>query len=287
MSELPRLNGVIKALEEGKTALTTFTAPGVENAVTLAASSYDGVVFELEHNPYDIAQLRTDLQFMLNRKQIADSGTVAPTVTPIVRIPPNGGELSQVFAKQVLDVGVYGVVWPHVSTVEEAYNAVAACRYPRPKDRPYFEPFGQRGDAPVNAARYWGITQQEYYQKADVWPLNPEGEILVIIMCEEVKAIENLDSILKEVPGIGVILIGEGDLSQELGYPRDYYHPVVAEAMAEIRKICAANNVIVGHPHGGTDNMERTVEEGYRFIMSAPSRSYAGLQAAKKLTGRE
>ena len=126
MSELPRLNGVIKALEEGKTALTTFMAPGVENAVTQAASSYDGVVFELEHNPYDIAQLRTDLQFMLNRKQIADSGTVAPKVTPIVRIPPNGGELSQVFAKQVLDVGVYGVVWPHVSTVEEAYNAVAA-----------------------------------------------------------------------------------------------------------------------------------------------------------------
>ena len=29
---------------------------------------------------------------------------------------------------------------------------------------------------------------------------------------------------LKNVPGIGAILIGEGDLAQELGYPRQYEH---------------------------------------------------------------
>ena len=283
MADLPKLNGITKALDAGQ---VVFIGSGPVDAQGANPAPYDGVLFEMEHGMYDITELNNGLRSMLDRKQMATSGSIAPAVTPIVRIPPNAGETNWI-AKQVLDSGVYGIIWPHIDTVEEAYNAVAACRYPRPKDRPYFEPFGQRGDAPVNAARYWGITQQEYYQKADVWPLNPEGEILVIIMCEEVKAIENLDSILKEVPGIGVILIGEGDLSQELGYPRDYYHPVVVEAMAEIRRICAANNVIVGHPHGGTDNMERTVEEGYRFIMSAPSRSYAGLQAAKKLTGRE
>ena len=42
-------------------------------------------------------------------------------------------------------------------------------------------PEGQRGDAPMAAARYWGLTQQEYYARADVWPLNPAGEVLVII----------------------------------------------------------------------------------------------------------
>ena len=133
--------------------------------------------------------------------------------------------MSQWLAKQVLDIGVYGVVWPHISTVEEAYNAVAACRYPRPKTAAAYEPEGQRGDAPTHAARYWGIPPQEYYRKADVWPLNPEGEILVIIMCEDVKAIDNLSEILKQVPGIGVVLIGEGDLSQNLGYPRQYRAP--------------------------------------------------------------
>jgi 4-hydroxy-2-oxoheptanedioate aldolase len=29
------------------------------------------------------------------------------------------------------------------------------------------------------------------------------------------------------VPGIGAILIGEGDLSQELGCPRDYENKIV------------------------------------------------------------
>ena len=56
--------------------------------------------------------------------------------------------MNQWIAKQVLDSGVYGIVWPHVSTVEEARNAVVACRYPRPKDAPLYEPAGQRGDAP-------------------------------------------------------------------------------------------------------------------------------------------
>src|SRR5205814_604307 len=139
-------------------------------------------------------------------------------------------------AKQVLDSGVYGVVWPHVSTVEDARNAVAASRYPRPKSAPLYEPAGQRGDAPAAAARYWGLTQQEYYAKADVWPLNPLGEILVIIMCEDVQGIDNLPEILREVPGIGVVLIGEGDLSQNLGHPRQYEHPSVVEAMTAIRR---------------------------------------------------
>ena len=97
--------------------------------------------------------------------------------------------MNQFLAKQVLDLGVYGVIWPHVSTVEEARNAVAACRYPRPPSAPYFEPAGQRGDGPKYAPPYWGLTQQEYYTRADVWPLNPDGEILVGIMCEEVRAI--------------------------------------------------------------------------------------------------
>jgi 4-hydroxy-2-oxoheptanedioate aldolase len=212
--------------------------------------------------------------------------TAGSAVTPIIRIPPNGGEMSQWFAKQVLDIGAYGVVWPHVSTAEEAYNAVAACRYPRPKTAENYEPEGQRGDSPVTAARYWGLTQQAYYAKADVWPLNPNGEILVIIMCEEVKAIDNLPEILKQVQGIGLVLIGEGDLSQNLGYPRQYDHPVVVEAMAEIRRICKEYNMPVGHPHVDAQNAEKCIQDGYRFLMAAPGRSFAGLDACRKLTGR-
>ena len=286
MAATPRLNSIIRVLEQGGTPITTFAPPTVENAIAVSAAPYDGVVFESEHNPYDIKELRDCLQYMLNRKQILDSGSLSPMVTPIIRIPPNGGEMTQWFAKQVLDIGAYGVVWPHVSTVEEAYNAVAACRYPRPKSAPAYEPEGLRGDSPANAARYWGLSQQEYYAKADVWPLNPQGEILVAIMCEEVKAIGNLPQMLKEVPGIGLVLIGEGDLSQNLGYPRQYEHPEVVEAMTEIRRICKEHNVPVGHPHVDAQNAEKVVKDGYRFLMAAPGRSYAGLDACRKLTGR-
>jgi 4-hydroxy-2-oxoheptanedioate aldolase len=286
MADIARLNGIIRALEQGQPAVTTFTPAEVDAALALSTSKYDGIVFETEHNPWDARGLRDCLQYLLNRRQIAQSAALAPAVTPLVRIPANGGEENQWLAKQALDLGAYGIVWPHVSTVAEAYNAVAACRYPRLKSAPLYEPQGLRGDGPTAAVRYWGLTQAEYYAKADVWPLAPQGEILVILMIEDTRGISNLRDMLKQVPGIGVILIGEGDLSQELGHPRQYEHPAVLSAMAEIVQICKERNVPVGHPHVDAANAERILGQGYRFLMAAPTRSYAGLEKARALAGR-
>jgi 4-hydroxy-2-oxoheptanedioate aldolase len=286
MSQLPRLNAVIAALEAGKTAFSTFAQADRETAIAMSTAAYDGVIFEMEHNPWDPAALRDALQYLLNRRQIALSGSLAPAVTPLVRIPPNGVEKAQFHAKQALDQGAYGIVWPHISSVEEAYSAVAACRYPRLKDKPLYEPAGIRGDGPTAAARYWGLPADEYYERADVWPLNPNGEIFVILQMEDTKGISALPDILKNVPGIGAILIGEGDLSQELGYPRQYDHPVVVDWMQRVVAACKEHNVPVGHPHADTKNIERIVSEGYRFIMAAPVRTYAALDTARKLTGR-
>jgi len=287
MATPPRLNGIIRALESGQHAFTTFAPADVETAIALQSSRYDGVVFEGEHNGWDIRALRDSLQYLLNRGQIARAGSVAPALAPTVRIPPNGAEKNQFFAKQALDLGCYGIVWPHVSTVEEAYNAVAACRYPRLKGKPLYEPAGIRGDGPAQAVRYWGITQQEYYERADVWPLAPRGEIFVVIMIEDTAGIANLPDILKDVPGIGAVLIGEGDLSQELGYPRQYEHKAVLDAMAQVVATCRKHNVVVGHPHVEAANAERIVKEGYRYLMCAAPRSFAGLDKARGLAGRE
>lgn len=286
MAEIPRLNSVIRVLEEGKHAFTCFTTADVESAVALSVSKFDGIVYEMEHNPWDIRALKDCLQYMLNRRQIAQSGTISPQVTPIVRIPPNGNEMNQWVAKQALDIGAYGIVWPHISTVEQAYNAVAACRYPRLSSKPIYEPAGIRGDAPGTAARYWGLTQQEYYTKADVWPLDPQGEVLVALMIEDTVAIKNLPDMLKNVPGIGLVLIGEGDLSQELGVPRQYDHPSLREQMAEVLATCRQYNVAVGHPHVDANNVDRVIEEGYRFLMAAPGRSYTALEKGLQLAGR-
>ncbi|HLF71222.1 MAG TPA: aldolase/citrate lyase family protein [Dehalococcoidia bacterium] len=286
MAELPRLNGVIKALESGKPAFTCFTQPDVDSVLALSTSNFDGIVFELEHNPWDIRALRDGLQYMLNRGQIARSGSVAPAVTPIVRVPANGLEMNQTYAKQALDLGAYGIIWPHISDVAQAYNAVAACRYPRLPSAPLYEPQGIRGDGPTAAARYWGLSQQEYYTKADVWPLSPQGEIFCILMIEDTVGIKNLPDILKNVPGIGAVLIGEGDLSQELGIPRQYGHPLLLEHMAQVVATCKAAGVAVGHPHVDSNNVERILGEGYTFLMAAPTRNYGALDKGRQLAGR-
>jgi 2-keto-3-deoxy-L-rhamnonate aldolase RhmA len=194
MPEIPRLNGVIRALAQGQTALVGFASPDSETATALAGSNLDGVAFEMEHAPMSVPALRDALQYMLDRRQIVDSGTLAPKVTP--------------------------------------------------------------------------------------------GEILVVIQCEEVRAIENLPRIRDEVRGIGVVLIGEGDLSQELGHPRDYEHPVVAEAIDRILKICQDHGVPCGHPHPDAKNIERLIASGYRFLMPGTPRSFAVLEQGRKLAGR-
>jgi 4-hydroxy-2-oxoheptanedioate aldolase len=285
MADLPRLNNIIRALEAGQHALTCFAPAEINSAIGMSTSRFDGCVFEMEHNPWDSGRLRDCLQYLLNRAQVAKAGLVPP-VTPMVRVPVNGIEMAQWHAKQALDVGCYGIVFPHISTVEEAANAVGACRYPRLKSAKNYEPAGIRGDGPTAAARYWGLGQQEYYQKADVWPLNPQGEIFCVLQVEDTRGIENLDAILTKVKGIGAILIGEGDLGQELGIPRQYEHPELLKWMARVVETCKKHNVVVGHPHVESGNCERIVKEGYRFLMCAPVQSFGHLEATRKVVGR-
>src|SRR5918995_184760 len=53
MADIPRLNGIIRALEQGQHALTTFSPAEIDSALAMSTSRYDGCVFEMEHNPWD------------------------------------------------------------------------------------------------------------------------------------------------------------------------------------------------------------------------------------------
>lgn len=283
---MARLNNAIAALEAGQHVFAAFAPAEPAAAVEFSTTGYDSLVFETEHRPWDVAALRDSLQYLLNRRQIFEADGLAPALTPLVRIPANGAERSQWHAKQALDLGAYGIVWPHIAAVEEARNAVAACRFPRLPGSPRFEPAGLRGDGPTAAARYWGVSNAEYYAKSDVWPLDPDGEILVAIMIEDQRGIANLPEMLDQVPGIGLVLIGEGDMSQELGIPRQYDHPRMRECKSRILEICRAREVTVGHPHVTADNVEQVLDDGYRFLMSAPVRTHPALDLGRTLTGR-
>ncbi len=282
---MSRLNNIIRAWEEGRPAFASFAHADAQTAIEFSTAPYDGVIFEMEHSPFDVQALQDSLQYLLNRKQIFTTGSLAPAVTPLARIPANGVERNQSFAKQALDRGVYGIIFPHIGDADQAYNAVASCRYARPKTAPQYEPIGVRGDGPTACSRYWGLSQPEYYDKADVWPLNPNGEILAVVQCESVAGLNNLDDMLTRVKGIGCVLIGEGDLSQELGFPRQYEHPVVHDAMEHIVATCKKHDVPVGHPHVTTKNVDRVIAEGFRFLMSKPVSTYGAIDKAKEVLG--
>jgi len=130
----PRLNKVVAALAEDRHVFAAFSAadPGV--AVELSSVGYDSLLFETEHKPWDVLALRDSLQYLLNRRQIFTADSLTPAVTPLVRIPPNGGEMSQWHAKQALDLGAFGIVWPHVSRVTRASTRpdCAGTAQPRP-----------------------------------------------------------------------------------------------------------------------------------------------------------
>ena len=142
MAAIPRLNNIIGALERGEIAITTFVSPPtVDNAIAVSGAPYDGVIFESEHNPYDIKELRDGMQYMLNRRQILERGTLAPAVTPLVRIPVNGAEMNQWLAKQAL-ADAFGL---DVEQVEEVWHGL------RPPYRALFD-WGE-GGPPSGIAR--------------------------------------------------------------------------------------------------------------------------------------
>ena len=143
---------------------------------------YDGVVFESEHNGWDIRTLRDCLQYLLNRAQIAQVGlgraggdadgahsAERQREEPVARQAGARPRLlrHRLAARQHGGGGLQrGRRLPLSAPEEQA--ALRAGRHPR-----------RRADARRRATG--ASTQQEYYERADVWPLAPQGEILVIL----------------------------------------------------------------------------------------------------------
>lgn len=284
---MARLNRVIEMISSGRPAFGSSCAPGsISDAIWHASSQYDFLVFEQEHQAFDLADLRLSLQFMLDRRQILESGTLAPRCVPFVRIPVNGRERSEWIVKQVLDIGVYGILFPMIETPEDAVAALRACRYPQRRDAPDQEPVGVRGHSPGTAMRYWGLDEKEYTRRADVWPLDPNGEILPVLMCETMATIERLPAILDAVGNKpGVIHIAEKDLSVSMGLD-GAYTPEVAAAVQRAVAICRERGVPCGSPQVRKDNVEQRINDGFQFLMPRPGRDTSALQLGRTVAGR-
>ncbi len=258
-----RVNKLIELFEDDQPAFGLLSFDySLNNARSMASSGLDFILIDMEHAPFDVERLRLFLLGMTNKRSIMAKGNLQPDVMPLVRIPAAGGAEELIAqAKQVLDVGVYGIMFPAIHNREQAELAVRATRYPQVNGSPDMEPAGLRGRNPSNAVWYWGVP--DYMAKADVWPLDPQGELLSIMFIESPQGVANIDEIIA-VPGLGGIFIGPSDLSTSMGYSSPAA-PEVEEAIQTVLGACLEHDVPCAITTG-PGSVQQRIEQGFRFV---------------------
>ncbi len=237
-----RLNRIIENFKQGK--------PSFNNQ--------DWRYIAMEHAPYDpneVVRILNDLK---------PQGATRPRLTPVIRLPPDGDSDYRWMVKQVLDLGVMGVIISHVETKAQAINLVRSMRYPPQRGATHPVPEGQRGWGPTGATRYWGLNNQDYtLRAADLWPLNPEGELVSIAMVETRLGIKNIDEILS-VPGLTAVLVGPSDLSMGLGVGPNPSAPEVEAATAVVARACVARKMLCGTFE--SPDVNKRIAQGFRLF---------------------
>jgi len=210
-----RVNRAIELLEQGQPIYYTGSHEGTdgsfEQGVKDAQTWADYISYDMEHAPFDVKGL-ADYMRGLAKGGPTKSGHRTPAV--IVNVPVNGTDEAAVRAnawmfQQVLATGVHGVLLCHADTPGAVRAFVEAIRFPA-----YGGRRGVHGN--TTAARIWGISAEEYGEKADAWPLNPNGELLLGLKLEDKYALENAETNAR-VPGVGFAEWGPGDMAFSLG----------------------------------------------------------------------
>ena len=258
------LNPVIAKLEAGEVVYGLSTQDlALSHAREVARAPADFMYVDMEHSPMDFASLRMFLLAMGDKQTILRKGNAQPDVALLARFAPPPDE-SEWVVKQALDLGLYGVIFNGVDTPEHAAFAVSTMRYPQLRESPYPEPAGIRGWSPTNAAWAWGVSTGEYLRRADVWPLNPDGDLFAVMMIESAEAMSNLDAIAA-TPGVGALFPGAGgDLSLSLGVAQG--SPELEEAFEQILAACLRHDVACAISANTGEDVARRVRQGWRII---------------------
>ena len=204
MSYKPRrFNKVIELWEGGQPAWYTTVRPdpavnSYELGKAMCKTWADMINYDMEHELFDMAELH---EFM---RGLADGGgTRSGHRMPVVFVtcPVLGLSEAYMLANswvlgQILDMGVTGIQICHArdpKAVEVA--AHMACRYPF--DYPGVGKLprqGLRGASASFASHIWGMNNAQYVRIADLWPLNPKGEILFGLKIEDTVADANAEA---------------------------------------------------------------------------------------------
>src|SRR5215472_8395175 len=282
------INRAIELLEQGQPVYYTGSHEGTEGSfdqgVKDAQTWADYISYDMEHAPFDVKGL-ADYMRGLVAGGPTKSGHRTPAV--IVNVPVNGTDETTVRANawmfgQVLATGVHGILLTHADTPGAVRAFVEAVRLPIHHQGvgPTLSE-GRRGvhGAPT-ASKIWGMSEQEYLDKADVWPLNPDGELLLGLKLEDKYALANAEQILT-IPGIAFAEWGPGDMALSLGIrgPNPERDPRMVAARAKVFAACKANKVFFLNSMN-PGNVIDMIKEG---VMVGPANEQAA-QIGRKFT---
>jgi len=243
---MPRVNKAVELLEQRQPVYFEFvdamSAGGYEGGRALAQTWADYITYDVEHTAFDATAL---WQFM---RGLADGGpTKSGHRTPavIVTLPMDGTSESAIRAnswiiKHALAAGVHGLLLCHVEAPEAVRAFVEAARYAFVPSMGSELGAGRRGHGgQVRAAEIWGVSVAEYFARADPWPLNPRGELLLGIKVENTRALASVERTTR-VPGLAFAEWGPGDMGMSMGYPDQHDEPYPSEMLAARTRIIGA-----------------------------------------------
>jgi 4-hydroxy-2-oxoheptanedioate aldolase len=287
-----RVNKVVELLAQKQPVYFEFVdaigAGEYEGGRALAQTWADYITYDLEHSAFDMRGLT---QFM---RGLVDGGPTRSghrTPAVIVTLPIEGTNEHAVrtngwMIKQVLATGVHGLLLCHAETPEAVRAFVETARYSFRSNEGTELGAGRRGHGGQDrAANVWGIPVSEYFTRADPWPLNASGELLLGIKVENTRALANVES-TTGVPGMAFAEWGPGDMGMSMGYPDQHdepYPPAMQAARARVMAACKAAGLAFLE-QVTPENVTRRLDEGVMIACGPHARAAA--EIGRKHTGR-
>jgi 4-hydroxy-2-oxoheptanedioate aldolase len=270
-----RLNKAIELWEDNQPIYYGISGmgPGVDpytQGVRMARTYLDAINVEMEHGTLNFMQLREFMRGLVDGGP-TPSGHRTPAVfveTCIIGLDEAYMRANSWVIQQLLDCGIHGIHMCHARDTKAVQVATQMCmRYPfkRPgiADLPMR---GLRGSSAGFAASVWGVDLFKYNHLADLWPLNPKGELIFGVKIEDTYADVDAAEIIA-LPGIAMAEWGPGDHSYWLdglsvmgddGPALTDITPLATrpemKAVGEkVRELCRKNNVRFLHISPNTD----------------------------------
>ena len=204
-----------------------------------------------------------------------------PLVVKMHEIAPDHKVAAESIGKQ-LNLGVSGIMFVSVESAAEAQAGINAMRF-KSKGGTRSEDVGQ-------APALWGLSEKEYKEKADLWPLNPNGELINWTIVESKEGLAKVREIAA-VKGIGVLWPGAGTLrglftTTDASGARKLDEAAWEAAIQKVLAACKEFNVACGYPANPND-IEMRIKQGFSvFVMNWGDAGFKAIEIGKKAAGR-